>query len=324
MSDVRGNPFGPLEPPSGDCLLSVVVVSWNTRELLRACIASALVAAGEVAGTTELIVVDNASSDGSVDMVRLAFPTVRVIANASNAGFAAATNQGIRESRGRQVLLLNPDTTAAPDVLGILTSFLEEHPEAGAVGPRLVGKDGEPQISCFPLPTHGRELWRLFHLDSFVAVARYPASLLGSPEPQRVESVQGACLLVRREALEQAGLLDERFFIYTEEIDFCRRLLDCGWHIVWIPRAVVVHYGGASTSQVSARMFIELYRSKVQYFRKHTGALGAAAYKAVLVAASVPRLVLPSLAMAFVPSRRERWRGTVENYSRLLVRLPAL
>jgi hypothetical protein len=324
MSNVHRPTVARSETLDDDCLLSVVVVSWNTRELLRACIASALVAAGEVAGTTELIVVDNASSDGSVDMVRQAFPAVRVIANASNAGFAAATNQGIRESRGRQVLLLNPDTTTAPDVLRLLTTFLEEHPEVGAVGPRLVGQHGQPQISCFPLPTHGRELWRLFHLDAFVAVARYPASLLGSLEPQRVESVQGACLLVRREALEQAGLLDERFFIYTEEIDLCRRLLDSGWHIFWIPRAIVVHSGGASTSQVSASMFIELYRSKVQYFRKHTGAAGAAAYKAVLVAASVPRLVVPSLAMAFVPSRRERWRGTVQNYSRLLVRLPAL
>jgi hypothetical protein len=324
VSGVHQSTSTPLTPEGNDCLLSVVVVSWNTRDLLRTCLQSAFEAAGQLGGQAEIIVVDNASTDHSVDMVRQQFPTVRVIPNTSNAGFAAATNQGIRVSRGRRVLLLNPDTTTAPDVLRILTSFLDEHPEAGAVGPRLVGKDGEPQISCFPLPTHARELWRLFHLDSFVAVARYPESLLGSAEPQQVESVQGACLLIRRTALEQTGLLDERYFIYTEEIDLCRRLLDCGWQIYWVPAAVVVHHGGASTSQVGARMFLELYRSKVQYFRKHTGTLGAMAYKAVLVAASVPRLVVPTLAMAFVPSRRERWRGTVQNYSRLLVRLPAL
>jgi GT2 family glycosyltransferase len=314
-----------LVAPRGDeCLVSMVVVSWNTRELLRACLQSALVAGQLLDRAFEIIVVDNASGDGSVEMVRQAFPSVRVIANGTNAGFAAATNQGIRESRGRQVLLLNPDTTTAPDVLRILTSFLDEHPEVGAVGPRLVGADGVQQISCFPLPTLARELWRLFHLDAIAAVGRYPQRVLGSSEPQRVESVQGACLLVRRDALAEIGLLDERYFIYTEEIDLCRRLLDSGRQIYWVPGAVVVHYGGASTSQVSARMFLELYRSKVQYFRKHTGALGAAAYKAVLLAASLPRLVVPTLAMPFVPSRRAQWRGTVKNYSSLIASLATL
>jgi GT2 family glycosyltransferase len=314
----------PLTPADDDCLVSMVVVSWNTRELLRACLQSALVAGRLLDRGFEILVVDNASKDGSPEMVRESFASVRLVENAHNAGFAAATNQGIRESRGRHVLLLNPDTTTAPDVLAILVGFLDGHPEVGAVGPRLVGADGVQQVSCFPLPTLARELWRLFHLDELVAVGRYPARLLGSSEPQRVESVQGACLLVRREALAEIGLLDERYFIYTEEIDLCRRLLDSGRQIYWIPRAVVVHYGGASTSQVSARMFLELYKSKVQYFRKHAGATGAAAYKAVLLVASLPRLVVPTLAMPFVPSRREQWRGTVKNYSSLIASLATL
>jgi GT2 family glycosyltransferase len=304
--------------------VSVVIVSWNTRELLRGCVESTLAARKELGRPVDVIVVDNASSDGSAAMVRQEFPDVRVVANASNVGFAAATNQGLRESHGRYLLLLNPDTRATPDFLQVLISFAEDHPEAGAVGPRLVGKDGMDQVSCFPLPTLSRELWRLFHLDRFHAFARYPLSLWRSGSPQRVESIQGACMLIRREALDQTGLLDERFFIYTEEVDFCRRMLNLGWQIFWVPSATVVHYGGESTAQVGARMFVELYRSKVQYFRKHMGAWGAVAYKGVLVAATLPRLVVPSLGLAFVPSRREQWRGLLRNYSSLLMQLPAL
>lgn len=304
--------------------VSIVIVSWNTRALLRECLASTMAACLELARPVEIVVVDNASADGSAQMVRDEFPTVRVIANTSNAGFAAATNQGIRCSAGRYLLLLNPDTTATADFLRVLVSFAESHPAAGAVGPKLVGKNGEAQVSCFPLPTLDREMWRLFHLDRFHARASYPASWLRSEGSQRVESIQGACMLIRREALEQAGLLDERFFIYTEEIDLCRRLLDLGWQIFWVPRAVIVHHGAASTAQVGSRMFLELYRSKVQYFRKHLGVWGGVAYKGVLLAATLPRLVLPALAIAFVPSRRERSRGILKNYSSLLVQLRAL
>jgi hypothetical protein len=180
------------------------------------------------------------------------------------------------------------------------------------------------QVSCFPLPTVVRELWRLYHLDSVYALASYPMTLAGGDAPQQVESVQGSCMLLRREALEQVGLLDERFFIYTEEIDLCRRLVDGGWQIFWVPQANIIHYGAASTAQVSARMFLELYRSKVQYFRKHGGLGGALAYKSVLLAATLPRILLTSVVLALVPSRREACRGTLKNYSSLLVQLPAL
>lgn len=310
--------------PVPEHLVSIVIVSWNTRELLRACLESSLHACRSLEGAVEIIVVDNASDDGSGEMVCESFPLVRVIRNDANAGFARATNQGIREATGRYLLLLNPDTQATPGFLRTLVSFLEGHPSCGAVGPRLVGSDGQDQVSCFPLPTLSRELWRLFHLDLFHAWARYPARRLRSNCPINVESIQGACLLVRRTALAQTGLLDEDFFIYTEEIDLCRRLLDRGWSIYWVPESAVVHHGGASTAQVSSRMFLELYRSKVHYFRKHTGRWGAAAYKGVLLAATLARLVLPPLVIAVLPSRREKWRGLLNNYSSLLAELPAL
>jgi GT2 family glycosyltransferase len=305
-------------------LVSAVVVSWNTRALLRECVASTLADAADLGGRVEIIVVDNASSDGSVEMVRSEFPTVRVIANESNNGFASATNQGLRASRGTHLMLLNPDTRVMRGSLRAMVSFLESHPRVGSVGPRLVGAQGEHQVSCFPLPTLAKELWRLYHLDRLYVLASYPLSRFSDGLPQQVESIQGACMLLRREALEQTGLLDERFFIYTEEIDLCRRLVDAGWDIFFVPAAVVVHFGGASTAQVSARMFLELYRSKVQYFRKHLGDRGALAYKGVLLAATLPRLMMSALTVAFVPSRREKSRGLLKSYSSLLAQLPAL
>jgi N-acetylglucosaminyl-diphospho-decaprenol L-rhamnosyltransferase len=257
-------------------------------------------------------------------MLRAEYPSVRLIANAANTGFAAATNQGIRASRGRYIMLLNPDTTVSADVLQVLVGFLDRHEAAGVAGPRLVGRDGKAQVSCFPLPTLGRELWRLFHLDALLPRAIYPASRWRTVHPQRVDTVQGACMLIRRSALAQTGLLDERYFVYTEEVDLCRRVLDAGWQLFWVPQAAIVHYGGASTSQVGARMFLQLYRSKIQYFRKYAGRWGAVAYKGILLAAALPRVALPALVVTCVPSRRAAWADLLRNYSSLLRALPTL
>lgn len=325
MTEVAINPA--LARPAGDRavpVVSIVIVSWNTRDLLAACLTSLREAAREVDGRLEIVVVDNASRDGSPEMVRERFPEVDLVRNTDNVGFAAANNQAIRRTRGQYVLLLNPDTEGRPGFLGTLVDFLESHPQAGAVGPRVQGGHGEHQVSCYPLPTLWRELWRLLHLDRVSPRGSYPASLFEATTPQRVESILGACLLVRRAALEATGLLDEQFFIYTEEIDLCRRLQDHGWHLYWVPQALIIHYGGASTTQVGRPMFVELYRSKVQYFRKHFGRRGAIGYKAVLVATALPRLAVASVGMAVRPAERAKWRALFTDYSLLLARLSAL
>jgi hypothetical protein len=309
---------------AADPTVSVVIVSWNTRDLLRACLLSVREAAVDLGGRVEIVVIDNASHDATPAMVRDEFPEVDLVHNDSNMGFAAANNQGIRRTRGRFVLLLNPDTVGRPGFLRTLLSFIDAHAEAGAVGPYVRGAKGEHQVSCYPLPTLARETWRLFHLDRIRPWGTYPSSLFEARTPQRVESILGACLLVRRDAFEEAGLLDEQFFIYTEEIDLCRRLQDRGWQIYWVPESVIVHYGGASTTQVALRMFVELYRSKVQYFRKHFGRRGVIGYKAVLLAAALPRVGLASVALAVVPAQRAKWRALLTNYMTLLARLPAL
>jgi GT2 family glycosyltransferase len=304
--------------------VSIVIVSWNTRALLAACLSSVREAAHEVDGRLEVVVVDNASRDGSPEMVHEQFPEVVLVRNTVNVGFAAANNQAIRRTRGQYVLLLNPDTEGRPGFLGTLVGFLDAHPRAGAVGPRVNGGRGEHQVSCYPLPTLGRELWRLLHLDRFSPRGSYPASLFEATTPQQVESILGACLLVRRHALEATGLLDEQFFIYTEEIDLCRRLQDHGWQLYWVPQALIIHYGGASTTQVGRPMFVELYRSKVQYFRKHFGRRGAIGYKAVLVATALPRLAVASVGMAVRRTERAKWRALFSDYMLLLARLSAL
>jgi GT2 family glycosyltransferase len=302
--------------------VSVVVVSWNTWNLLRACLKS--LGAGYRRGRLQAVVVDNASADETVAAVGREFPSVALIANERNHGFAAASNQGLLASDGRFILLLNPDTVVGDGAIDVMVRFLEDHPEAGAVGPLVIGVDGVLQDSCFPLPTMMREAWRLFHLDRVSRRATYPLADWRGSGPREVDVIQGACLLLRRSVLESIGMLDERFYIYTEEVDLCRRIRSAGWRLYWHPDASIVHLGGQSTRQVAERMFLELYRSKIQYFGKHSGSWGARVYKVVLAAAAVPRIIGSALLVALVPRRRREFMPVIRNYLSLLRILPTL
>ncbi|MEX0789006.1 MAG: glycosyltransferase family 2 protein [Anaerolineales bacterium] len=300
--------------------LSVVVASWNVREALRDCLLSV---EGEIArlapARVEVVVVDNASSDGSQAMVAAEFPWVMLIRNAGNAGFARASNQGIDAAHGPLLLLLNPDTLVIPGALATLMRFMREHAEAGAAGACLVNPDGSLQASAHPSPGLLREFWRLFNLDSLMRLSTYPLERWGA-EPRRVDVAQGACLALRREALDQVGALDENFFMYTEEVDLCRRLWHAGWTVHWVPEARVVHLGGQSTMQLREEMFLRLYESKVRFFRKHRGRMAVAAYKFLLVLASLPR-ILVGVVVVVLPGAR--WdRSLAPNYLRLLTALP--
>lgn len=302
--------------------VSVIIVNWNTRDLLAQCLKSVFDTAGDLA--LELFVVDNASSDGSADMVRERFPQVRLIENSENVGFAKANNQAIRQSRGRYVLLLNPDTEVKPLALEMLVRFMDETPLAGAVGGTLVSPDGSMQPSSGPAPTLMRELWRLFHMDRLNAQGCHDLCQDVLKIPQEVEVVKGACMLLRREALDQVGLLDEDYFIYTEEVDLCHRLRASGWKVYCVPRAMVVHYGGQSTSQVQRTMFLHLYRSKILFFRKHHGRLSAQLYKLILLCAALARLTISPLAWLERSPQRERHRSLASCYLQLVKILPRL
>ncbi|MCL5996874.1 MAG: glycosyltransferase [Chloroflexi bacterium] len=302
--------------------LSVVIVSWNTCDLLAQCLAS--IYANPPLCAFEVFVVDNASSDGSPAMVRERFPKVRLIENLQNVGFACANNQAIRHSTARLVLLLNPDTEVRAGALQALADFIDAHPLTGAAGARLLNPDGTLQASCYPEPTLSRELWRLFHLDLIAAYGVYHMTDWDTITTRPVDIVLGACLLIRRQALDQVGLLSEDYFMYTEELDLCHDLRRSGWQIHWVPEAQVLHYGGQSTTQVASEMFLKLYQGKVAYFRKHHGRLSALLYKLILLSATAVRLSVSPLAWFEQSSRRQRHIALTRNYQRLFVALPRM
>jgi GT2 family glycosyltransferase len=319
---------------TGDARLDIIIVSWNTRTLLEDCLAS-LFKPLEKAGThrglpvisgysLNIVVVDNGSRDGSPQMVREQFPSVRLIENPDNVGFPRANNQAIRESSGRYVLLLNSDTRVLPGALETLIGFMDAHPEAGVAGARLLNTDGTLQISCYPEPTLRREIWRLFHLDALRPYASYPMNKWRTDQPQDVDVVLGACLIIRRSVLQQVGLLDESYFMYSEEVDLCYRIRRGGWKVWWVPEARVVHHGGQSTRQVATAMFLRLYASKVRYFRKHHGSLAAHAYKLILLFAALFRLLLTPVAFLERTDARKQHLALADHYRRLIGTLPGL
>ena len=293
--------------------LSIVIVSWNTRKILKQCLAS--IFRHPPAGTFEVWVVDNASTDGSVPMVKANFPAVRLIENRENIGFAPANNRAIRAGDGEYVLLLNPDTEVFAGTFDALLNFLRAHPDTGAVGPKTLNPDGSLQTSSYPFPTLSRELWRLLHLDKIAPYGSYRMTEWAA-RPREVDALLGACMLFPRRVLDEVGLFDESYFMYTEEIDLCYRVRQSGRKLFWVPEASIVHYGGQSTRQVAAEMFLQLYKSKLQFFRKHYGTTAGFLYKLILFFTALPRLLL-----IFGGERR---RAVVANYRRLITALPTL
>jgi GT2 family glycosyltransferase len=303
-------------------LLSIVIVSWNTRDLLESCLRS--VYENPLAGEFEVWLVDNASVDGSISMVKEQYPQVRLIENQQNVGFAHGNNQAIRKSTGKYIMLLNPDTEIKAGAFDKLIRFLEENPNAGAVGARLISPNGGLQNSCHPDLTLSRELWRLFHLDKLHNYGTYDMQKWDLSNPRQVDVLQGAALVLRDEALKQVGLLDEDYFMYTEEVDLCFRLRQAGWTLHWIPEAKVLHYGGQSTKLVAEKMFLTLYESRLKFFRKHYGPPAARGYKLVLTAAALTRVSLIPISLLISPDTRDRNMQLASRYSRLLAALPKM
>lgn len=303
-------------------ILSILIVSWNTRDMLAQCLAS--VAAHPPEGEYEVIVVDNASADGSAAMVRADFPAVALLENVDNPGFAGANNQAIARSRGRYLLLLNPDTVVEAEALAALVAFMDAQPDAGAAGALLLNADGSLQLSCHPSPTLFREVCQLFHLDGLYPLANYRMADWPRDTPRPVETARGAALIVRREVIERVGPLDASYFMYSEEVDWCLRIRRAGWRIYWVPQSRVVHYGSQSTRQVAAAMFVQLYRGKLHYFRKNFGRAQGVLYKGVLLAAAVARILPAPLVWLAFPKQRPDSLRLARLYGRLILALPRM
>jgi N-acetylglucosaminyl-diphospho-decaprenol L-rhamnosyltransferase len=249
--------------------VSIVVVSFNAREHLHRCLSAV------ASDPYEVVVVDNGSHDGSVELVRERFPSVRIRALGRNIGLPAANNVGIRLSSGRYVLVLNADAWPGGDAIGELVRLADGRPEVGAAGPRLLNPDGTLQRSVRGFPT----LWRLateyFFLRKLAPRSRllnaFYAGDFAHDKPRDVDWLMSAVLLLRREAVEQVGSFDPSFFIFSDEVDLCLRLQQAGWKVAFCPRAEFVHLGGVSTRPQWGRMYREQLRSHLRYFEKHEG-----------------------------------------------------
>jgi GT2 family glycosyltransferase len=263
--------------------LSIIIVSWNVRDLLRACLESLRPAWERT--RAEVIVVDNASTDGTAALVCEAYPAVRLIANQANRGFGAANNQGMAAAGGRYLLLLNPDTVVLPGALEQLVAFLDGHPRVGLVAPRLLNPDGSLQRNAFRFPGLCQVALDLFPLHPRLTESalngRYRRELHATG-PFAIDHPLGAAMMVRREVWEETGGFDEDYFMYAEEVDWCWRIRQAGWMIWQVPAAEIVHYGGQSTGQVPDVMFIELWRARYRFFRRHHGPLYQAAVRGLV------------------------------------------
>ena len=280
--------------------LSIVIVNWNVRDLLRRCLASVLRPDPARPGrlTLQVIVVDNASTDDSVAMLRAEFPQVQVIVNAANRGFAFANNQGIAVAQGRYVLLLNPDTEVLGDALATLVRYMDAHPDVGIAGPQLLHPDGRIQSSRrrFPnLPILFLESTWLECLAPKGLLRRY--YVLDQPDDATldVDWIMGAAMLARRAAIRQTGGMDDGFFMYSEELDWCRRVKAAGWRIVYHPAAQIVHHVGKSSEQAVPARHINFQRSKIYYTKKHHGPWVARALRLYLLTLYAGQLGLEAL-----------------------------
>jgi GT2 family glycosyltransferase len=284
--------------------LSIIVVSWNVRDLLCDCLTS--INEKTLGITFEIIVVDNASSDGSVEMVRAEFPQVKLVASAENLGFGKANNLALQSATGRYIGLLNPDTVLLNNVFSMMISKLESEPEIGIAGPKLLASDGTVQEPC------ARKLVTLRSVIPRLLIGRMLATPLGTHLPpaeydisQAVECISGACMVIRREILTDERIFDPQFFMYAEDIDLCYETVHRGWEIFYLSEALVTHYGGKSASQDPISTVLYMIRAVYRFFVKRHGKLTGHIYRCLCVVVPAVKLVVTWLIQLSPRFRRD-------------------
>lgn len=298
--------------------LSVIIVTWNCRQYALDCLASIEKGGARRRIHIEILLVDNDSTDGTVEAVRKAFPSVHVTANRTNAGFATANNQAIRESKGRYVLLLNPDTLVNTDALDTMTAYLDANGSVAAIGPTVLNGDGTQQFTGVRFPNTWNFFSESFFLDRFFPrsrlFGRHKSLYEDFSKPFSVDFVQGSCLMVRRSVLDSVGLLDESYFMYFEETDLCYRIKNAGYDIHFVPSASITHFGGGEEGHFTERRLLHYHRSLFLFYRKNHGPASRIAVRFVIALRSLIRIGAWSLTALLRPDMRHKAGSIIIGY----------
>lgn len=262
--------------------ISIIIVSWNVRDYLKGCLESLFGTLKDI--DFEVFVVDNNSSDGTVELVRECFPQVRLIANEHNLGFAKANNMAITRGSGKYILLLNPDTVAMPAAITKMVDFLDAHEKYGAVGPKLLLGDlcTVQYGATRNFPCISEHFVKLINGGAWLR--QKSDQLLPNSTSHETDAIAGACMMIRRDAIDKVGMLDEEFFMYGEDVDWCYRINKGGWKIYYLAEATIVHFGGKSAiiKYTEGEDMAENYNAYYIYFRKHHGVIYALCFRAMV------------------------------------------
>ncbi|MDQ2800040.1 MAG: glycosyltransferase [Armatimonadota bacterium] len=295
--------------------ITVSIVSYNTRDLLRACLRSLLARQAEGEAALEIIVADNGSTDGTLEMARAEFPAVRLVETGGNIGYGRANNLALNEAQGRYVFVLNSDTEVETGALAAMRDFLDARSEVGAVGAQLILPDGSIQASCGRIPTLLGVFWEQTYLDKLFpqnrVTGRYAMTDWDYRTIRQVEQVCGACLFVRKSAFEQIGGFDPAYFMYFEDTDLCVRLGQAGWPIWFLAQARIQHHLGASsggTWQTRARMIASYNQSRFYYFSRYAGPFRGKILKTWTLLGAALRLGIWTLLSLTRPQARDQVR----------------
>jgi GT2 family glycosyltransferase len=288
--------------------VSIIIVSWNTKELLLKCLNSLTCRVPRF--PTEIIVVDNASRDGSPEAVQRYFPDIQLIRNDENLGFAKANNIGIKQSTGRYVCLVNSDVMVHEDCIDRMCEYMDHHPSTGMIGPKMLNPDLTLQASARRFPS----LWNSF-CEAFFLHRIFPRSGLFNNDDMaywpydsvcRVDVLVGCFWMVRKEAIDQVGLLDEDFFMYAEDLDWCRRFIRGSWDVIYFPHSQAIHYGGGSSESSPTRFFVERQRANLKYWKKQHSLPTRVVFILIILAHQLVRIILGTIYLVIrLPKRRK-------------------
>jgi len=286
--------------------ISIIIVSWNAKDFLDECLHS--IYSNAPSCHFETIVVDNASTDGAPDLVKQKYPQVYLIQNAENLGFAKANNIGIEKSKGKYICLINSDAFVLEDCLDLMLNYINQHPKIGVLGPQVLNPDRSIQLTCRAFPTPWRNFCRALNIDRLFPKSKLFGGYLmmgwSFDTVREIDCQSGCFMMVRRSAIEQVGLLDDSFFFYSEDKDWCKRFWNADWKVVYYPQAKAVHYAGISTKD-PVTLYIQQTRANLQYYSKHHGRITKLAFILTDAIHQLSRVLGYSIIYLIKPSSRE-------------------